>query len=471
MADTKKAPSKKAAAKAPAKKATKKSAKGDKPVGLMAVIQASILKDTGEKPIKASYNTPTPCVPSGNIFIDHTIGGSLTLDGKGRVCPGYPRRRVTEIFGAAGSGKTTTALQAVAEVQKQGGTAMFLDFEQAIDHKYAKSIGVDFSPSKLLLYGPRTLEEGFKMMFFGIMGGIDLIVVDSVAAMTPKKELERDIDDEDIVGIQAKRLSTLLKRLVNSWMHDPNAKKRNAKGTALICINQERSSIGGGKGGSNTAGGKALKYYASVRINLYKKTVESIERIDPLTGKRKKIPFGTHTVAKIIKNKMDSRQGQEAELFIRYGYGIDEFYSVIAAAVSAKIVKKRSGGFHSYGDTEVRGREAFRQWLKGNPIVFQKIKDDVLKALDAEVREVPMDEEEDGDSLDVMARKEFGEEEDSEDYSNMVDEEEVDPEEMTIDLPDGFEDEEGTDEGDDPESGGDSESDGGEEAPAEPSDD
>jgi recombination protein RecA len=436
MNPPKKAPVKKAATTALAKKtvSTKVAKKvNKKSEGLMAVIQASILKDTGEKPVKASYNTPTPHVPSGNLFLDHTIGGSLTLDGKHRVCPGYPRRRVTEIFGDAGSGKTTTALQAVAEVQRLGGTAMFLDFEQAIDHKYAKAIGVKFDQSKLLLYGPRTLEEGFKMMFFGIMGGVDLIVIDSVAAMTPKKELERDIDDEDLVGIQAKRISTLMKRVINSWLHDPAAVKRNAEGTAILCINQERSAIGGMGSSKNTAGGKALKYYASVRMNLYKKSVEYVEKTDPLTGKKKKFPFGTHTVCKMVKNKMDSRQGQEAELFIRYGHGIDEHYSVIAAATSHGIVKKKTGGIFDYGQTSIRGREKFRLWLKEHPQTFQKIKEDVLKALDAAVREVDsVDEDEDEDDLTLMAVKEFGEE-DSGDYSDTAEEEREPEQEVTLD--------------------------------------
>lgn len=407
----------------PAKKATIK--KGEKkPLGIAAMARNAILKHTGQKPLTASFTT-YPHVPSGSLLINDIIGGSPAQDGKGPVCPGYPRRRITEIYGPESSGKTTAGLHAIAEVQKAGGCAMFLDFEHAIHHGYAKAIGVSFKEDKLLLYAPETLEEGFLDICFGILSGIDIIVVDSVAAMTPKAELERDLAKEDIVGLQARKMSSLLRRVV-SWLNHKDARKRNPKGTAMVFINQPRADIKGGK--DTTAGGKALKFYASLRLVFTKIREEVIEKKDPITGKERKFPYGNHTQVKVVKNKMDARQGYTTDIFIRFGYGIDEFYSVIEAGVNSKVIKKK-GAMYTYGGEEFRGREKFRLFLKEHPDVFKRVRDSVLQWSANSVKEMMPDEEEldEVEALDVIAKQAFGDDEDSDEDDG------IHPEKLVID--------------------------------------
>ena len=398
-------------AKKATKKATKKKATKKKAITAVDMARAAILKHTKQKPIVASFST-YPHVPSGNVLVDDIIGGSPAGDGKGAVCPGFPRRRITEIYGPAGAGKTTAGLQAIAEVQKQGGNAIFLDFEQAIHHGYARAIGVSFHPSKMLLYAPETLEMGFKQIYLGIMSGVDLIVVDSVAAMTPQKELVRDIEAEDIVGLQARRMSSLLRRVVN-WLNHKDALKRNPKGTALVFINQPRADIKSKGGDDHTAGGKALKFYASLRLMYIRLREETLEKKDPLTGKKKKYAFGNHTMVKVVKNKMDLRQGYTANVFIRFGFGIDEFYSIIEAGVNARLIKQEKGGWFHYGGEKWQGREKFRVFLKDNPAVFKEIRDGVLRTVAAGVQEMIPDEDEldDATALEISINEEFGEDE------------------------------------------------------------
>jgi recombination protein RecA len=384
---------------------SKTAAKKKATSGTASLVRAAILKHMGLKPEIARF-TSYAHVSSGSFLINDIIGGSPTLGGKGPVCPGYPRKRITEIYGPASSGKTTAGLHAIAEVQKAGGCAMFLDFEQAIHHGYAKTLGVSFDPEKLLLYSPTTLEEGFQLIFFGIGLGIDLIVVDSVAAMIPKKELERKIEDEDLVGLQARKLSSLLKRVV-AWLNDPELKRnndRNADGTAMVFINQPRADIK--TGGETTAGGKALKFYSSLRLEFRKVREESIKKKDPITGVERKFPYGNHTQVKVAKNKMDARQGSTTDIFIRFGSGIDDYYSVIAAGINLKVIRKE-GAWYVYGGERIQGREKFRLYLKENPDIFKKIRDSVLQIATAAISEIVPDEDE-SDILSTGAQKEFG---------------------------------------------------------------
>lgn len=360
-----------------------------------ALAQAAILKKLNAKP-DAGTKLTHDYVPSGSTLIDDVIGGSLSSDGKNRVCPGYPRRRLTELFGAESSGKTTMALQAVAEVQKQGGWALYLDYEHTLDHGYARKIGVSYDPKKFLLYQPATLEEGFEYIFIAIMAGCDLIVIDSIAAMTPKKELDAKVSDEAQIGLQARAFSRQLPKLTNVWLHHPDAKARNPRGTAVLCINQTRATIqsGGGGGDYNTTGGKALKFFFSLRLMSSRIRAESVKKKDKFTGKEVNVPFGNHTRVKVVKNKLDAKQGHSTDIFIRYGLGIDEFYSLIEAAVVNRIVKKEGGGWYSYENDRFQGREKFRSFLKDNPKVFIQIRNAVLQIVQAsaEIAEEELDE-------------------------------------------------------------------------------
>lgn len=350
-----------------------------------ALAQAVILKKMGTKP-DAGTRVTYDFVPSGSTLIDDVIGGSLSIDNKTPVCPGYPRRRLTEVFGDEASGKTTAALQAIAEVQKQGGWALYLDFEHAVDHGYARKIGVSYDPKKLLMYQPQTLEQGFEYMYIAIMAGVDLVIVDSVAAMTPAKEVNAKMDDEAQIGLQARALSRQLPKLTNAWLHDPSAQARNPKGTAVVFINQTRSKItkGGGGDNTNTSGGKALKFYVSLRLKFTRIRSEAVKKKDKFTGKETSAPFGNHTQVRVVKNRMDGKAGHTTDIFIRFGVGIDEFYSLIEAAVVNKIVKKETGGWHTLPNGErFQGREKLRTHLKEHPKAFAEMRAEVLRLVAA----------------------------------------------------------------------------------------
>lgn len=342
---------------------------------------ASIEKLTKQKPMDASYTT-LPHVPSGSAVVDVMIGGGPAKDGKGMICPGFPKKKYVEVFGAESSGKTTLALTACAEVQRAGGTVLYLDYEHALDHGYAKALGVQVAPPYMLLYQPATFEEGLQMIYLSLRTGIDLIVVDSVAAMVPKAELERGIQEEARVGLLAAKLSQNLPKLVQ-WLNDP---KNEGDGTAIIFLNQTRALIQKGPmtGGdsTNSSGGKAVKFYASARLQLTRIRSEYIEKMDELTLKKRKIPFGNVVKVKNVKNKVDARQGMEGEIFIRYGFGIDDYLTLIEAATARKIVKKE-GTWLVYGDQRFQGREKFRRWLmeKGNEKALATLRATVQEAV------------------------------------------------------------------------------------------
>lgn len=386
----------------------------------------AIDKFTGgsQKPIGLDEG-PLPCVPSGSLHIDNVIGGTLTADKKASKCPGYPRRRITEIYGPEASGKTTLTLESIVQVQRQGGLAMFLDFEHALDHAYAKSLGVDFDPSRLILYQPDDMEQGLDMMRIGITVGVDLVIVDSVAAMVPAADMEKTFKDPDKIGHRALKLASALPKLVK--LLKPSA--RNGKGTAVIFINQTRATIGGNAGAPlGTSGGHALKFFAYLRLQTSCIRTERISIKDPVTKREKKIPFGSHTQVKVIKSKVDAKQGQTADIFIRYGKGIDDYYTVIEAAVAHRLVKK-SGAFFEFQGHKFQGRDKFRAYLISNEDVLKSLEDAVLKAVRSQAEDAP--EEEEIDDVEAVLTSALGSgEEEEEEAEEVVTEEveiEVDP--------------------------------------------
>lgn len=399
-------------AEAPAKKAApaKKPPAGAAPprAATATMLRGLIFKSTGHKPVAASFTT-WPNVPSGSFVINMLIGGSRTKDGKGLTCPGFPRRRISEVYGPEASGKTTVALQAIVQVQKAGGLAMFLDFEHALAHGYAKAIGVSFDEDKLLYYAPNTLEEGFKMIYLAIRAGVDLIVVDSVAAMVPKDELEKKIDDPVRVGLLAAPMSRNLPKVaiwLDQYPADKAGKKLpNHQGTALLLVNQIRAKIDRSHDPENTPGGAALKFYASIRLRFSKIKAESIKKKDPMTNAERTYPYGNVTQVKVIKNKMDLKQGQTGEIFIRFGVGIDEYYSVIEAGVARRVVKK-DGAYYEFGTHRYQGRDKFRNFLMSDAAVFKDLSEKVSAAMLAAATQVEPDEdEEEPDMLADMRRE------------------------------------------------------------------
>lgn len=405
------------------KKTTKKPARNK----FLAATRAFIQKKTGHKPVK-EFLGQRPHIGSGCFAIDDLIGGAPAIDGSGPKCPGFPRRAMTEVYGAESSGKTTGALQAIAECQKNGGVAMFLDFEHALDHGYAKALGVSFNEERLLLYEPQTFEEGLKMIYGGLKGGVDLIVVDSVAAMVPKAAMEKSLDKEATIGLTARYLSYNLPKIVN-WLNNPD-RTSNPKGTAIVWINQTRAKIGGsGKGADHTTpGGWALKFFVWLRLMYTRIGSEYVERKDKLTGKKKRYPYGNHTIVKVVKNKMDGKQGHATSIFIRYGQGIDEAYSLIAAAVANKLVQK-NGGWYVLGEERFNGREALRKFLQENPKAFAALRTKILSIIQAtaeEMAEELSEEDEIRAAFESGFDEEFGEEDDEEEH--ILDEDDTDGE-------------------------------------------
>jgi recombination protein RecA len=293
---------------------------------------------------------------------------------------------------------------------------MFLDYEHALDQVYARKVGVSFDEDKLAIFAPTTLEDGFKLIKIGLVTGLDLIVVDSVAAMVPKSEFqERNLDDNARIGAVAQKFSQTLPKL-NAWLAEGKGHRdektgkltlfsTNPQGTAILLLNQIRSTIstgwGGGRGGSdNTPGGKALKFYTYVRLKFTKIKAESVKKKDPLTGKSRTYPYGNHTQVKLVKSKVDGKQGFTTDIFIRFNYGIDDYYSLIEAAISHKIASK-SGAQYKYLDQAFRGREKFREYLMNNNKVFSGLRDKVLTAVRAGDEDI-QDEELSDEGVEIV---------------------------------------------------------------------
>ena len=292
---------------------------------------------------------PVQVIPTGSLALDVALG-----------IGGLPRGRVIEVYGPESSGKTTVALHAVANAQKAGGNAAFIDAEHALDPVYARALGVD--TDSLLVSQPDTGEQALEIADMLIRsGGIDIIVIDSVAALVPKAEIEGEMGDSH-VGLQARLMSQALRKITGAL---------SATGTTAIFINQLREKIGVFFGSpETTTGGKALKFYASVRID--------VRRIETL--KEAGAPVGNRTRAKVVKNKM-APPFKQAEFDIVYGKGISREGSIIDMGVEAGIVRK-SGSWFTYGDDQLgQGKENVRQFLVDNHELANEIEQKILVSL------------------------------------------------------------------------------------------
>ena len=303
--------------------------------------------------------------------------GALTLDvalGIG----GIPKGRIIEIFGPESSGKTTLALHAVAESQKAGGTAAFIDAEHALDPIYAKKLGVDID--NLIVSQPDTGEQALEITEALVRSGaIDIIVVDSVAALVPKAEIDGDMGDTH-VALQARLMSQALRKLAGVL---------NKSKTAIIFINQLREKVGIMFGNPETTpGGRALKFYASVRLDI--RRIENIKQDGEVIGNRTRV--------KVVKNKV-APPFREAEFDILYGKGISKEGSILDLAVNLDIVEK-SGAWFSYNGAKIgQGRENVKKYLKENPKILaeieQKIRDNYSKAFEQALDEKASEEADD----------------------------------------------------------------------------
>lgn len=288
-------------------------------------------------------------IPTGSLALDIALG-----------IGGLPRGRVVEIYGPESSGKTTVALHAVASAQQAGGIAAFIDAEHALDPEYAKKLGVD--TDALIVSQPDTGEQALEIADMLIRSGaLDIIVVDSVAALVPKAEIEGDMGDSH-VGLQARLMSQALRKLTGAL---------SASGTTAIFINQLREKIGVFYGNpETTTGGRALKFYSSVRLD--------VRRIETL--KEGSMPVGNRTRVKVVKNKM-APPFKQAEFDILYGQGISKEGGIIDMAVDAGVVRK-SGSWYTYeGDQLGQGKEKVRQFLRDNPEISEEIESKVKSVL------------------------------------------------------------------------------------------
>jgi recombination protein RecA len=288
-------------------------------------------------------------IPSGSVGLDSALG-----------IGGYPKGRIVEIYGPESSGKTTLAIHAIAEAQKQGGICAIIDAEHAFDKFYAEALGVD--TENLLISQPDNGEQGLEIADNLIRSGaIDLIVIDSVAALTPRSEIEGEMGDSN-VGVQARLMSKALRKLTASISKTK---------CCCIFINQLREKIGVMFGNpETTTGGNALKFYASVRIDIRRST--QIKDGENAVGNRTKV--------KVVKNKV-APPFRQAEFDIIYGQGISLLGEIIDMGVDHNVIKK-SGSWFSYGDTKLgQGRDAVKQLLEDNPELKEEIETKVRAAI------------------------------------------------------------------------------------------
>lgn len=311
----------------------------------------------GDKPVEK-----LPVIPSGVLSLDIALGVG-----------GFPRGRIIEIYGAESSGKTTIALHAIAEAQKLGGAAAFVDAEHALDPVYAKAIGVD--TDNLIVSQPDSGEVALEITETLVRSGaIDIVVVDSVAALTPRAEIEGEMGDSHM-GLQARLMSQALRKLTSIV---------NKSRTTLIFINQTRSKIGIVYGNpETTTGGNALKFYASMRLEI--KKTQALKEKDEVVG--------NHGLAKVVKNKV-APPFKTAEFDILYGEGVSREGLLLDMGADAGIVQK-AGAWFSCGETKLgQGKENSRAYLKANPELAQSIEDQIKAKTNLAVVTEPPEEDE-----------------------------------------------------------------------------
>lgn len=306
-------------------------------------------------------------IPTGALSLDVALG-----------IGGIPRGRIIEVFGPESSGKTTLTLHMIAEAQKLGGEAAFIDAEHALDPVYAKHLGVDID--NLIVSQPDTGEQALEIAEALVRSGaLDIIVVDSVAALVPKAEIDGDMGDSHI-GLQARLMSQALRKLAGAI---------NKTKTVIVFINQLREKVGVMFGNPETTpGGRALKFYASVRLDIRK--IENLKQDGEVVGNRARV--------KIVKNKV-APPFREAEFDIMYGKGISKEGNLVDLAVNLDIIEK-SGSWFSYNDTRIgQGRENVKKYLIENPDVMkeieEKIRDNFNKAFEKSLGDEPQETEDD----------------------------------------------------------------------------
>ena len=360
-----------------------------------------IRKDFGESALMKlgdKKGMSVEVVSTGNIAVDTALGVG-----------GLPRGRITEIYGPESSGKTTLALHCVAEVQKTGGTAAYIDAEHALDPVYAQKLGVDID--ELFVSQPDSGEQALDITEALVRSdAIDIVVIDSVAALVPKAEIEGDMGDSH-VGLQARLMSQALRKLTGVIART---------GAIAIFINQLREKVGQMGYGSpeTTTGGKALKFYASVRID-----VRKIETLKGSDGQ----PIGSRTRIKIVKNKV-APPFKQVEVDMMYGEGMSAIGSIMDMAIDRDMIKK-SGAWFSYNDMRIgQGRENAKKYLKDNPEVRAEIEEALRREL---ADELAVDG---GAPASMNAREDDDADTDSDDVERIMDETMISDDDLEDDI-------------------------------------
>jgi recombination protein RecA len=320
---------------------------------------ASIEKEYGKGAIMRlkdgqSFHPEVPVIPSGSIGLDLALG-----------IGGYPRGRIIEIYGPESSGKTTLTLHAIANMQRQGGVAAFIDAEHALDPTYARKLGV--KTDELLVSQPDFGEQALEIADMLVRSGaVDIIVVDSVAALVPKAEIEGDMGDSH-VGLQARLMSQALRKLTGNIARSQ---------CLLVFINQIRMKIGVMFGSpETTSGGNALKFYASVRLDI--RRIGAIKEASATSDKKDPVVVGNRTRVKVVKNKM-APPFREVEFDILYGQGISRSGDLIDLASDMNLVEK-SGAWYSFqGERIGQGRENAKTYLEAHPDLMEKLEQMIL---------------------------------------------------------------------------------------------
>jgi recombination protein RecA len=351
-------------------------AKGKKKTDLMAAAKAvaGVLKEDHVVSLDPnSLKESRPHISTGSVALDYLIGGKENEHGV-RPCPGIPKGNITNLYGLAGAGKTTIALQTAAQVCAEGGTCVYIDWEHEVDHRYASILGVPVSdPSKFLLIQPDTLEAGLRYIFTMTDAGVDLIVIDSVGAAVPKAVFEKNDDGPAPVGLNARLWSQYLPKIKS---------KIKSSETAIIGISQLRESIGGMSFAGPKKipqGGKAWTFYSTLQIMLRVVGKEKGKEWDGMQGKIVETVLGTAVRAKLDKCKVSDSAHKEVDFYLMSGEGVDNVRTVLELGVKTGVVSKKGSWFSwtgSEGEVRGQGLNSFKDMLTDEHVsqIFTQVK-------------------------------------------------------------------------------------------------
>ena len=326
-------------------------------------------------------------IPSGSWVLDQIVGDGTMKDKPG----GFPRGHITEIYGDESSGKTTIGLSAIAQAQSMGELGILIDFEHTFHSEYAKKLGLSLNPNKFICTQPMYFEQGARQIDDMLKMRPAIIVVDSVAAMTPKSFFEGAIDEAGRIGLHAQLMSSFC-GYISKFISD--------SGVALVLLNQLRASIKGKyeRGPKEeSSGGRALKFYTSLRLKLQTGMVTKIDVKSKITGKKGKEPINVSVDATVTKNKID-KPWKTGPIHIRFAEGIDNIYSIIELAINSKVIKK-GGAFYSFFQGEEllvkkQGKEQLWKAFNEDLTLFKKLQDSLVIEQDATIKEIYQDDEE-----------------------------------------------------------------------------